>query len=111
MGSQTDRNTFDARILEQIETIRRIGNKRLHAHDALDDFVQEVLVRAYAGHDRLRDADRLPQWVAGIARNLAREWSRPSPISPVERIVAPSSDLSPLERVVGWERHRALLDA
>ncbi|MBT7101884.1 hypothetical protein HN937_31200, partial [Candidatus Poribacteria bacterium] len=75
---------FDAGVLSQLETIRRIGRGRLRRLSDLDDFTQEVLIRLYAGREQLRDAERLPQWAAVIARNLAVQWNRkraPIPMS------------------------------
>jgi len=40
----------------------------------LDDFVQEVVTRVYRNRGRWTEVRLFPQWMAGIARNTAREW-------------------------------------
>ncbi|MEO2006572.1 MAG: sigma factor, partial [Candidatus Poribacteria bacterium] len=71
-----DQQQFDAGVLAQIDTIRRIGRGRLRQAADLDDFTQEVVIRLYAGRDQLRDSGRLAQWTSVTARNLAVQWNR-----------------------------------
>lgn len=71
-----DARQFDAKVIEQIDAIRRIGRKRLRRSSDLDDFTQEVVIRLYASRGQLRDGDRLGHWAAASARNLAIEWNR-----------------------------------
>lgn len=43
---------------------------------AAEDLAQEALIEAWRHAERLREPERLPQWLAGIARNLALRWLR-----------------------------------
>ncbi len=49
-----------------------------HCHDPAlaEDVAQEAFVTAWRDLDRLRDADRVGSWLAGIARNLAAGAAR-----------------------------------
>lgn len=79
-----DDREFEAKVLEQIDTIRRIGRRRLSRALGLDDFTHEVVVRLYAAREQLRDEKLLPGWAAAVARNLAIEWNN-------KRVIAPES--------------------
>ena len=46
----------------------------------VDDVVQESLLRAYTGLDRLRDPDRFAGWLAGIVLNTCRGLRRQVPV-------------------------------
>ncbi|MBT3271032.1 sigma-70 family RNA polymerase sigma factor [Candidatus Poribacteria bacterium] len=106
---------FDAGVLSQLETIRRIGRGRLRRLSDLDDFTQEVLIRLYAGREQLRDAERLPQWAAVIARNLAVQWNRkraPIPMSALPAVPHGSHvDDDPALLAERWQALVAALDA
>jgi len=41
-----------------------------------EDLAQEALLVAWRGVHTLRDPDKRPQWLAGIARNICRSWAR-----------------------------------
>ncbi|HEU5437818.1 MAG TPA: RNA polymerase sigma factor [Ktedonobacterales bacterium] len=43
---------------------------------AAEDLAQETLIAAWRHAERLREPERLPHWLAGIARNLALRWLR-----------------------------------
>ena len=86
----------------------RAPNRR----DALDDFTQDVLLRVYANRDRLRDEDRLPQWIAAIARNTARSWNRQRLSIPVEMIPERADERpTPLNQATDAERWAQVSDA
>ena len=76
MANGRDRFQFDEAALAQIENIRRIGLRRLHNKNEIDDFVQETLLRAFSKRSQLRSEAKFEAWIAAIARNLAREWNR-----------------------------------
>ncbi|MGH2486290.1 MAG: RNA polymerase sigma factor, partial [Ktedonobacterales bacterium] len=71
-------------VMSALETYvreRRPELARLCAHytgdwAAADDLTQETLYEAWRRLDRLDDAEALPRWVAGIARNVCRRWLR-----------------------------------
>lgn len=104
---------FEARLLAQVETVAAIGRAMLpKGRCDVDDLVQEVLLRAWAGRDSLRDPQLLPQWVAIIARNTAREWGRRS--TPVYVDTLPETAVqtpTALEHLQSEERWEALLRA
>ncbi|MCL2347817.1 MAG: sigma-70 family RNA polymerase sigma factor [Planctomycetaceae bacterium] len=41
-----------------------------------EDLAQETFVAAWQSRQELRDPDKLPAWLCGIARNLSRNWLR-----------------------------------
>ena len=72
----SDKFDFDEAVLSQMENIRRVARRFLRNRSEVDDLVQETVLKAYAGRHRLRDAAKFDRWIAGIARNTAREWNR-----------------------------------
>ena len=61
-----------------------MGKRLLRSHAEIEDFTQEVLLRAYTGRARLRDPERIRPWLIAIARHTAFEWGRrhdPHPLS------------------------------
>lgn len=44
--------------------------------DAAEDLAQETLLEAWRHALELRDPEKRPQWLAGIARNVCRRWMR-----------------------------------
>jgi RNA polymerase sigma-70 factor (ECF subfamily) len=74
----------------------------LHDREEAEDVVQECFVKAYRFRVRLAHAERFPQWLLAIARNLARDrlrrrdgWTtRPPPNA--EADVVPDDRRSPL---------------
>lgn len=41
-----------------------------------EDLTQEVMLEAWRSVERLRDSERLSQWLSGIARNVCLRWMR-----------------------------------
>ncbi len=74
--SASDNFDFDAAVLSQMENIRRVARRCLRNPDEIDDLVQETVLKAYAGRDRLRNEAKFNRWIAGIARNTALDWNR-----------------------------------
>jgi len=56
--------------------------------DVAEDLAQETLLEAWRHDDALRDHDRYPQWLAGIARNVCRRWARSSSRDRAHRVIA-----------------------
>lgn len=56
--------------------IRAICFDATHESHSAADLTQEVFLRAYRRLGRLRDPDRFAAWLAGIARQVCREWRR-----------------------------------
>jgi RNA polymerase sigma-70 factor (ECF subfamily) len=69
-------DAFHQLVLAHIGLIRRIGASKLRTRRDLDDYVQSVLVAVYTSRGRVRYTDHLERWIAGVARNVAREWNR-----------------------------------
>lgn len=75
-GATGEADQFDAAT-----ALGRVGLVRLCARltgdaDAAEDLAQETLYEAWRNAHKLRDPDRRPQWLAGIARNVCRRWSQ-----------------------------------
>ncbi|MAF13058.1 hypothetical protein CMK11_21615 [Candidatus Poribacteria bacterium] len=112
MGDTKARDAFDTAALAQVGAIRGIGRRRLAAARDLDDFTQEVLLRAYANCGQLREIERLPQWIQTIARHTAQDWNRKRKPELSEFLAElPSRAPSPHEHAENGERWRAFLDA
>jgi RNA polymerase sigma-70 factor (ECF subfamily) len=108
--SQAD--SFDRGVVAHIGLVRHIGAATLSGHYDLDDFTQDVLARAFAKRDQLRDPSRLRAWLASIARNTARNRNRNrrfafAELSDALSLPVPSADEWLSER----ERWAALVDA
>lgn len=113
MSASITRGDFARRLLEQADTIAAIGRDMIprDRYD-VDDLIQEVFLRAWANQDSLRDSSKLPQWVATIARNTARDWGRRSGSAPAGSLEdAPHGAASALESMQEAERWAELLDA
>src|SRR5262245_44499033 len=74
-----------------------------------EDVAQDVFVRAWKQLPRLRDSERLRQWLYAITRNVSRNWPRSrskevalDPRSWVGEEVA-SSEPSPLDHIIHRE--------
>ncbi|MAF09148.1 hypothetical protein CMK11_01755 [Candidatus Poribacteria bacterium] len=112
--SNLDRESsaFDRAVLREIDTIRAIGRERLRSRDEVDDFAQEVVLRAYAYRNQARDIDRLGAWVRAIARNTSRNWNarrRPTLCAALPDVSDPGA--SPSHLVEDEEHWARLLDA
>ncbi|MEO2003573.1 MAG: sigma-70 family RNA polymerase sigma factor [Candidatus Poribacteria bacterium] len=104
---------FETALLGQVNAIAVIGRAML-PRDRFDpeDLVQEVILRAWANRDGLRDAASLPTWVSAIARNTARDWIRRPEAVPSDWLPdTPAPVISALDRAHDHERLRALLHA
>jgi RNA polymerase sigma factor (sigma-70 family) len=73
-----------------------------------EDIAQEAFVTAWRDLDRLRDADRVGSWVAGIARNLAANATRVAARRAEAVLPAPADQPSPEDAALDRE-DRALL--
>jgi len=103
---------FDRLVLTQVESIRRVGLSTLRDRERLDDFIQEVILRAYVYRDQLREPERAAQWLAVIAKNTARMWDRRRDALPVDDILdLPTEGPSPDDRLIDGERWSALSEA
>ena len=109
MAPTSGETSFERQLSTQIAMIRRIGRRMLRDADHdIDDFTQDVLLRAWANRRQLRETDRLSRWVAAIARNAARNRRRTRPRIPSADIYGlldarpmASDELETTER---WER-------
>lgn len=63
-------------LTSRVPALRGVVRRVLPAHLDGDDAVQEALVRAIRSVDRLKQPERFDAWLAGIARNVAREMVR-----------------------------------
>jgi RNA polymerase sigma factor (sigma-70 family) len=68
-----DRTAF-ARIVERYQrTVYAVAFSKVRDRVLTDDITQDTFVTAWSQLSDLRDATRLPAWLCGIARNLARD--------------------------------------
>jgi RNA polymerase sigma factor (sigma-70 family) len=72
----------------------------LRRPDLAEDAVQEALVVAIVGLDRLRRADRFGPWLCGIALNVARRWLHDVARRPDLPDVPERPDVGPEQSVV-----------
>jgi uncharacterized protein len=66
-----DRAAFEALLDRHVDRVRTLAVRMLGPQDA-EDAVQEALLQAYLGLDRLRNPERFGSWLYGITLNLAR---------------------------------------
>lgn len=71
-----DRSAFAELYDRRARLIRAICLDETRDLDAAADLTQEVFLRAYRRLGDLRDAQRFGAWLAGIARQVCREWRR-----------------------------------
>lgn len=74
-----------------------------------EDLAQDTFVAAWHKLDTVREPSRLSAWLCGIARNLSHKARRKArPTVPLETVAEPSSDDSPLDRVIDAETRRVV---
>ena len=111
-SSESQAESFDRGVVAHIGLVRHIGAATLSGHYDLDDFTQDVLARAFAKRDQLRDPSRLRAWLASIARNTARNWNRNRRFAFAELSDALSLPVQPADEWLSErERWAALVDA
>lgn len=71
-----DRSAFAELYDRRARLIRVICLDATHDLHAAADLTQEVFLRAYTGLKDLRDPQHFVSWLAGIARQVCREWRR-----------------------------------
>jgi RNA polymerase sigma-70 factor (ECF subfamily) len=110
MNDRTD--PFHHLVLAHVGLIRHIGTSTLRRQRELDDYVQSVIVAVYTSRDRVRYMAHLERWIAGVARNVARNWNRkrePAFTSDLPDLPLPAP---PMDEVLSeQERWTQLLDA
>src|SRR5579885_2509567 len=70
------RDDLEARLRLARPRLLRLARTLGVPADAADDVVQEALLGAWRGRDRLRHAGHLDPWLTAIARNHARMYLR-----------------------------------
>jgi RNA polymerase sigma factor (sigma-70 family) len=73
-----DRAAFGLLIDRHRRRAAALARGLLASHEDADDVVQEALLQAYLGLERLRDPDSFGAWLCGIVVNLARMRLRSS---------------------------------
>ena len=68
-----DRTAFASIIERYQRAVYAVAFSRTRDRALADDVTQDAFVIAWRRLDELRDVDRLPAWLCGIARNLARD--------------------------------------
>ena len=72
----TTNDKFDALVARHTGLIRHIGRGLLPPESDVEDFAQDVVLKAYAARDQLRDPSKASAWIGAIARNTARSRIR-----------------------------------
>src|SRR5687767_1360989 len=101
-----ERSAFQALLDRHVDRVRLLAGRMLGPEDA-EDVVQEALLQAFLGLERLRDPERFGSWLYGITLNLARMRLRrrdPLPLA-VDALERPAVDGDP-----GLEAVREALD-
>jgi RNA polymerase sigma factor (sigma-70 family) len=70
------REPFAELVRRHQRTATALAARVLGSDDLARDAVQEAVVTAMTGLDRLRSADRFGSWFCGIALNVSRRWMR-----------------------------------
>src|SRR5262245_33364644 len=73
---RNDAEAFGALVERRQRLVFGVALARCQDPALAEDLAQEAFVTAWRDLDRLRDDDRVGQWVAGIARNLAANATR-----------------------------------
>lgn len=71
-----DRSAFAELYDRRARLIRAICYDETRDLQTAADLTQEAFLRAYQNLGRLNDPDRFAAWLAGIARQVCREWRR-----------------------------------
>jgi RNA polymerase sigma factor (sigma-70 family) len=82
-----DRSAFEALLDRHVDRVRMLAARMLLPEDA-EDVVQEALLQAFLGLDRLRNPERFGSWLYGITLNLARMRLRRRDPLPLDADVA-----------------------
>jgi RNA polymerase sigma factor (sigma-70 family) len=95
-----ERAAFEELLGRHAGRVRQLARRMLRPEDA-EDVVQEALLQAFLGLERLRDPERFGSWLYGITLNLARMRLRRRDPPPFEADVAqgPVSNGEALEAV------------
>jgi len=82
-GDHSAEEEFARRFGERVRTLMLVRTRR---REVAEDLAQEALLAALESlrAGQLRDADRLPAFVLGTARNVLNNWFRASGRQPVE---------------------------
>lgn len=99
----------DAELLAVAGPVRRVVAARLHDRHAVDDVVQETLVRLLAARDRLDGSSLLPYGIV-TARNLVNEHGRSLDRHRrhAHRVVDPTEPVRPEDVVLRQEEEAAI---
>src|ERR1700682_4240059 len=89
------RDAFEMIIRTQSRTLFAIAYGILQNREEAEDAVQDALIKAWKSRWRVRDPEKLPAWLATIARYRARDIFRKRrtlPFAGMEEELAPGSE-------------------
>ena len=89
----TCRDGLDELLSSERPRLVRLCARLTGDPQAAQDLAQETLIAAWRSVHQLRDPQRYPQWLSGIARNLCRNWVRGQRREPA-RLEALDADLT-----------------
>jgi RNA polymerase sigma factor (sigma-70 family) len=110
-----DRAAFGALIDRHRPRAAAIARGMLSSREDADDVLQEALLQAYLGLDRLREPGAFGAWLSGITANLARMRLRASREPAVSldaggRVVPDSFEPAVIEELDSLRKLRAVLE-
>ena len=110
-----DRAAFGSLIDRHRAQAARVARAMLGSREDADDVVQEALLQAFLGLERLRDPAAFGAWLSGIAANLARMRIRATrdlagPYDVAGRAVPESFEPALLDELDSLEKLRAALE-
>src|SRR6476659_10395730 len=73
---QGDRDAFERVIRLTSRNLFAIAYGILQSREEAEDVVQDTFVKAWKSRWRVRDSEKLPAWLATIARHRARDLAR-----------------------------------
>jgi RNA polymerase sigma-70 factor (ECF subfamily) len=92
MARDGDRAAYGELYRRLSPAIAAVARRRVSDPEIVADVIQDTFVKAFERMHQVRDLERFPAWLAGIARNTARDALRARYASLVE----PGADLTEL---------------
>jgi RNA polymerase sigma-70 factor (ECF subfamily) len=71
-----DQDAWSRLVLSNHRSVYRVARTRTGNHDTAMDLTQEVFLLAFRKLDQLKDPDKLPAWLHGIARRVRIKYPR-----------------------------------
>jgi RNA polymerase sigma-70 factor (ECF subfamily) len=93
-----DRDAFELIIRANSRTLFAIAYGVLQDRAEAEDVVQDAFIKAWKSRWRVRDPEKVPAWVATIARHRARDVARRRRSVPLEDELSEAPDSSAMDQ-------------